>query len=76
VAGTYRPGVLIVRLEERVAASALDILSLYGIMGGQQLRGGDWIVQVEEGQEEKILAQLFADPAVRYAQPDYLLYAK
>ena len=74
--GNYQPGELLVRFRDGVASAmqadrmaqfqALQIRSLY--LGDVQL------YQVPKGRELEIAAQLSADPAVAYAEPNYVYH--
>jgi subtilisin family serine protease len=75
--GAFAPGRVLVGWKPSVAGrSRLDLLAG---QGWQTLRSIDElatdIVAVPEGQELAAVAVLQADPAVAYAEPDYLAYA-
>lgn len=68
-----RPGVVLMRFKPGVlAADRQSVLTRYGLrVAGRLGTGGVLKLEVPVGQERDIAAQLAADPAVEFAEPDY-----
>ena len=75
--GQFVPSEVLVKLKEGVSASSVHSLqSRYNAVYLQTLYGADvelW--QVPEGEEQALVERLNADPAVEYAEPNYVYYA-
>lgn len=70
----FRPGSLIVRFRDSAAASVqAELLAHHKAAYVRTLYGSDvQLVAVPEGRELEIAAALSANPAVRFAEPDYV----
>jgi len=74
---SYVPGRLVVKFRgELSTAKRAARLSQLGLAAGKHIAGIDVeLVDVPEGQELALAAQLRRDPTVLYAEPDYIVYA-
>ncbi len=69
----YRAGELIVKLEPGVGVSPASVLTSYGLSVKRHIPGLNlYLVRVPPGQEEAFRRRLAKEPAVRYAELNYL----
>jgi thermitase len=76
-AESFKPGEILIKVKSGVSAAwAEDAMERYGVTSVEPLNGlGVVLWQVPEGSELEMVQRLNADPAVEYAEPNYIYYA-
>lgn len=72
---SLRPGEVVVKARHARGAGLDRALARVGAHGASRLGGGLSLVNVARGEEHAAAARLTADPAVAYAEPNYLYTA-